>query len=102
MPHAYSLLLFDISSLATMVLVAHLSKQLGTALKIKPYYRVLYGTSALVLAAGCLDIVRSTMGLALSWMIAAHTLRCMGSVIALLACFPYWKWLFAEYFSPKR
>jgi hypothetical protein len=85
-----------------MLLVAHLSKQLGSALKIKPYYRILYGTAAIILAAGSIDIILSATGFTPGWQSAAFFLRCAGSALALLACFPYWKWLFAEYFSPTR
>jgi len=94
----HSIVVFDVSSIIAMLVIASLSKSIGEALKIIPYYKVLYITASLVLIAAAADTIP----------LGAHgagsktfflALRCIAGLIALPVCLRYWKWLIAEYFK---
>ncbi|HAJ79823.1 MAG TPA: hypothetical protein DCO75_08625, partial [Fibrobacteres bacterium] len=52
-----NIVFFDISSVIAMLIVASLSKTIGEALKIKPYYKFLYFTSACIMVSAVIDTV---------------------------------------------
>jgi len=93
-----SLFFFDVSAVIIMVVLAYLSRHLGEALKIKPYYKLLYITAALVICASGIDIITETVHLNLSFTVSL-ALRFAASATAFMVCLRYWNWLFAEYFK---
>jgi hypothetical protein len=90
-------LLFDCSMMSSMLILAYLSKKMGEALKIFPYYLVLYAAALLVVAAGGVDIAvkADVVCVQPQW---AAVLRCIAGVAAVAASLCYWKWLFGEFF----
>jgi hypothetical protein len=96
-----ALFLFDVSAIVLMVILAYLSKRLGEALKIPPYYRLFYATALLVLVASGLDTLEQTAHAGLLPKITM-AVRAVSAAAALVVCLPYWKWLFSEYFLNKR
>ena len=95
------LLLFDVSAMVSMIVLADLSRRLGEALKVPPYYRLLYAATALVFAEFSIDAFRESLQSPLLELLAA-ALRCAGGIAAFATCLPYWKWLFGEFFTLKR
>jgi hypothetical protein len=96
-----SLFVFDIAAMVAMIVLANLSKRLGDALNTPPWYRLLYATTACVFAAFALDTFRESLHSEVLTLIAVG-LRALAGVLALYALLQYWKWLFAEFFHPKR
>jgi len=91
-------LLFDCSMMSSMLILAYLSRKMGEALKIFPYYLVLYVAALLVVAAAGIDIAvkAQAVGVLPQW---AAVLRCLAGAAAVAASLRYWKWLFGEYFG---
>jgi hypothetical protein len=91
-------LLFDCSMMSSMLILAYLSRKMGEALKIFPYYLVLYAAACMVVAAGSIDIaVRAqAAGVSAAW---PAVLRCCAGAAALAVSLRYWKWLFGEFFG---
>jgi len=92
------LIVFDIASICIMMLISYLSKQLGGALKIPPYYRIFYVTSFIVFICAVLDSFHNALDFQYLTTITL-SIRMVSGIVALIVCFPYWKWLFSEYFS---
>jgi len=91
-------LLFDCSMMSSMLILAYLSRKMGEALKIFPYYLILYAAALIVVAAGGIDIAVKAQagGVSPAW---PAVLRCCASAVALVISLRYWKWLFAEFFG---
>jgi hypothetical protein len=91
-------LLVDCSMMSSMLILAYLSRKMGEALKIFPYYLVLYAAAFIVVAAGGIDIaVKAEAGYVLpEW---PAVLRCCAGAAALAVSLRYWKWLFGEFFG---
>jgi chromate transport protein ChrA len=87
------------SAIAMMLVFAYLSKRLGEALAVKPYYRILFATSAAIVVVSGLETIPQSLSLR-SISIITYTLRCTVTGIAFFVVLRYWKWLFAE-FSKK-
>jgi hypothetical protein len=96
-----SVLVFDLAAILSMLVVANLSKRLGEALKIRPYYQLLYLAAILVFAAFSIDTFLEPLHPSTLDMVSV-TLRCVAGIVALPACLPYWKWLFPEYFHRRK
>ncbi len=96
MIYEQTLFFFDVSTVTLMLVIAYLSKRLGDALQIKPYYRIFLFTSAAVVIASAMD----TLPLPLDFKfipILTNTLRCFSALLAFAVALKYWKWLFAEF-----
>ncbi|HON11289.1 MAG: hypothetical protein GX089_02435 [Fibrobacter sp.] len=93
-----SLFFFDISTIILMTVLAYLSKRLGEALKIGPYYKVLYGTGLLIILAICIDMINDALSLGLSFTTISVLLRFAAGAMAFFVSLKYWKWLFSEFF----
>jgi hypothetical protein len=91
-------LLFDCSMMSSMLILAYLSRKMGEALKIVPYYLVLYAAALLVVTAAGIDIAvkAQASGVLPEWAVYA---RCLAGAAALCAGLRYWKWLFGEFFG---
>ena len=50
-----AIFLFDIAAVAMMAVIAYLSKRMWDALKIPPFYRIIYIAAALILAMSLID-----------------------------------------------
>ncbi|NLE01217.1 MAG: hypothetical protein GX640_15225 [Fibrobacter sp.] len=90
------LVFFDISVITIMIILAYLSKRLGDALKILPYYKGLYITASLIACASGLDFLRGSK-FEFSLPVLSISIRFIASGAAIFICFKYWKWLFSEF-----
>ena len=99
MIYEQSLFFFDMSAIAMMLVFAYLSKRLGEALAVKPYYLILFATSAAIVTASGLETIPQSLSFRFISIIT-YTLRCAATGIAFCVVLRYWKWLFAE-FSKK-
>ncbi|MBN2188368.1 MAG: hypothetical protein JW699_02855 [Chitinispirillaceae bacterium] len=91
-------LLFDCSMMSSMLILAYLSRKMGEALKIFPYYLVLYAAAGMVVAAGSIDIAVKAQAGGVSPELPV-LLRCSAGAAAFAAGLRYWKWLFGEFFG---
>ena len=94
----HGLILFDVATVMAMLVIAYLSKNMGEALKIPPYYKMLYLTSVLITFAAIADSVPHNMLFPFSKTVTMG-LRCVAGVFALPVCLRYWKWLISEFFK---
>jgi len=102
MVNVHSLFFFDISFVITMIVLAYLSKRLGEALKIKPFYILLYITSFLIVCASGLDAVSGsfqTSAVSNATLVISMVLRLLSGIIAFFVCLRYWSWIFPEFFK---
>jgi len=97
----HSLFVVDVATMVSMLVLANLSQRLGEALKVPPYYRILYVTTALILVAFSLDTFRETLQAPL-FDLAAAGLRALAVAIAVAVCLPYWRWVFSEFSGGRR
>jgi hypothetical protein len=81
-----------------MMVIAYLSKSMGEALKIAPYYKILYLTSTLIVFAAVGDSIPYYMLFPFSKTVTLG-LRFAAGALALPACLRYWKWLISEFFK---
>jgi hypothetical protein len=93
-----TLVLLDCSVVISMLILAYLSKRLGNALKIRPYYLLLYVTALLVAVAGGIDIAAMSFSV-MNWPQSTLYIRSIAGCIAVGVCLRYWKWLFSEFFG---
>jgi hypothetical protein len=93
------LFFFDATAVVMMLVLAYLSKRLGEAMHIRPYYIILFVTAALILAASGLETIPRPLSFEFIGPLA-NSLRFAASAAAFLVALRYWKWLFAE-FSKK-
>ena len=84
-----------------MLVLANLSKRLGEALKVRPYYRILYATTALVFAAFGMDTFRETLQYPV-FSFVSIAVRAAAGIVGIIACLPYWRWLFPEFLHTDR
>jgi hypothetical protein len=95
----HAIIFFDIAAIMAMLVVATLSKTIGEPLKIPPYYKLLYGASALLAAAALMDIVPPTNTALYVPAVFLMGMRCLAGLIAIPVCQRYWKFLISEYFK---
>ena len=95
MPYLESILLFDVAAIGLMLLIAYLSRRLGDALKIPPYFRLLYLAVLCIIVASFIDIYKDTQNTSVLYL--ANILRVSSGIGALAVCFRYWNWLIPEY-----
>jgi hypothetical protein len=88
----------DVSAVIFMIVLAYLSSRLGEALKIPPFYKVLYGTAALVIAASVLDVIAGILPVPAS-MTISMMVRFAAGCLACLVVLRYWFWVFSEFFK---
>jgi hypothetical protein len=93
-PH--SLILFDASAVVIMVIIAYLSRRIGDALKIKPYYRILYLTAFVVALTAVGDTILNDMLVHVSQTITMG-LRFVAACTACAVSLRYWSWAFSEF-----
>jgi len=100
MQSIHSLIILDAAMAVIMIVLALLSKRLGEALKIRPYYRFLYLSVALILIDSFMNAISADVSIAVGKNISGalpNIVRFFAGLIAVAACFRYWKWLFVEY-----
>jgi len=93
-PH--SLILFDASAILTMIIMAYLSRRLGEALKVKPYYRILYITSVVVAISAVVETMSHDISIHVPQSVPM-LFRLASACVAFFVCLRYWKWAFSEY-----
>lgn len=89
---------FDVSAVIFMIVLAYLSNRLGEALKIPPFYKVLYMTAVLVIAASVLDVVAGIVPIP-SGMKISMLIRFIAGGTACIVVLRYWFWVFSEFFK---
>jgi hypothetical protein len=93
-----ALIVFDIAVCVMMAVLASLSARLGSALKIGPWYRLLYFACALVLLALAVDTIVISSSVAHTRLhVLTLGLRLIAGILALGVSLRYWKWLFGEF-----
>jgi hypothetical protein len=92
----HTLALFDASAILTMIILAYLSRRLGEALKIPPFYRILYLTSGFIACAAIGETISNDIGLTVPQSIPM-LVRLASAGTAFLVCLKYWNWAFSEY-----
>ncbi|MBD3343829.1 MAG: hypothetical protein GF401_02050 [Chitinivibrionales bacterium] len=86
----------DMAVILLMLLLSYLSRRLGEALKIAPYYRILYGTCMLIFIAFTIDTLHGSIGFTISETLPM-IIRFAAILVAAGVCFRYWNWLFSEH-----
>ena len=89
---------FDVSAIIFMFVLAYLSNRLGEALKIPPWYKVLYGTAVLIISASVLDVVSGIMPVP-SIMKISLLIRFLAGIVSCGVVLRYWMWVFSEFFK---
>lgn len=89
---------FDVSSIIFMFVLAYLSNRLGEALKIPPFYKALYVTAMMVIAASVLDVVAGIIPIPSSAKISM-LIRFAAGGTACFIVLRYWLWVFSEFFK---
>jgi hypothetical protein len=92
----HSLILFDASAVVIMVIIAYLSRRIGEALKIKPYYRILYLTSFVVALTALSDTMLNDINIHINQFILMG-LRFVSAGTAFVVSLRYWSWAFSEF-----
>jgi hypothetical protein len=95
------LFVVDISVMVGMLVLANLSSRYGDAMKIPPYHRILYVTTAIVFLAFGVDTFRESLRIA-SMDLVTIGMRALAGAVALVVCLPYWRWLFSEFFHTRK
>jgi hypothetical protein len=93
-PH--SLILFDASAILAMIIIAYLSRRLGEALKIRPYYRILYVTAVFLAVAAVIDVISNDFNIHIPQG-TPMIVRLASAGTAFIVCLKYWNWAFSEY-----
>ncbi len=93
-PH--TLTLFDASAILSMYVLAYLSRRLGEALKVPPFYRILYLTAVLIAVAAVGETISNDIGIHIPHSIPM-AVRLISACAAFLVCLKYWNWAFLEY-----
>lgn len=78
-----------------MLVLAYLSKRLGEAMHIRPYYLIFFVTATMIVAASGLETIPRPLSFEFAEAIA-NALRFIASGAAFAVALRYWKWLFAE------
>jgi uncharacterized membrane protein len=95
-----NLIILDTAAAVVIIVLASLSRRLGEALKIRPYYRLMYVGVALLLFATLINAVFHDPTVVTGRSVAdvlPGALRFCAAIIAVASCLRYWKWLFSEY-----
>jgi hypothetical protein len=92
------MILLDCSVVTSMLILAYLSKRLGNALKIRPYYLLFYFTTILIAVGTGIDIAAFSFSVS-HWPQISLYIRGIAGCIAFGVCLRYWKWLFSEFFG---
>ncbi len=90
------LFILDISIFLLLIVLANLSKRIGEAMMIPPFYQILYYLAVLVAGASITDVVVKGM----QDLDYIHTItlsaRSIAAIVSIPVCYRYWKWLFNE------
>lgn len=92
----HSLIVFDASVVVIMIIIAYLSRRIGEALKIKPYYRLLYVTSLIIAITALGDSILNDINIHVPAIIPMG-IRFCAAVCAFVVSLRYWSWAFFEY-----
>jgi hypothetical protein len=92
----HTLILFDASAVVIMIIIAYLSRRIGEALKIKPYYRILYLTSLVIALTALGDNLLNDVNVHVTQIIPMG-LRFASACTAFFVSLRYWRWAFSEF-----
>ncbi|MDR2578734.1 MAG: hypothetical protein LBC70_08025 [Chitinispirillales bacterium] len=90
------LFFFDATAVAMMLVLAYLSKRLGAAMHIRPYYIVFFVTSIAIVAASGLETIPAPLSFSFI-PILTNSIRFAAAAAAFAVALRYWKWLFVEF-----
>ena len=93
------LFFFDMTAVCMMLVLAYLSKRVGHAMHVRPYYVILFVTAVAVTVASGLETIPQSLNPGFI-SVMANSIRCAAAAIAFAVTLRYWYWLFAE-FSKK-
>jgi chromate transport protein ChrA len=91
------LIVFDIAAVISMIIVAYLSRRLGEALKVKPFYRILYVTAAIIVVVSIAEFFLNNAHVMVPPLITSG-IRFAAAFFGFAVGLRYWSWLFSEYF----
>jgi len=89
------LFFFDAMAVIMMLVLAYLSKRLGEAMHIRPYYVIFFVTATMIVLASGLETIPRPLSLKFVGSLA-NSFRFVASATAFVVALRYWKWLFAE------
>jgi hypothetical protein len=92
----HSIILFDASVVVIMLIISSLSRRIGEALKIRPYYRIFYLTSLVIALTALGDIILNDVNIHINQIIPMG-LRFVSAATAFFVSLRYWSWAFSEY-----
>jgi hypothetical protein len=91
-------IVLDVSVITSMLILAYLSRKMGSALKIRPYYIILLAAAMVIAAASGIDVGMRAFTIVSPSIIPLVMRGCAGAA-ALCVCLRYWSWLFSEFFG---
>lgn len=98
MGQTQEILFFDVAIVTFMLVLAYLSNRLGEALRIPPFYKILYSTAGVIVGALILDLLASVISVPLFFRIAL-LIRFFAGFVACTVVLRYWFWVFSEFFK---
>lgn len=91
-------ILLDVAVIIILSVLCSLSRKLGDALKIRPYYKFFYLGISLIVCALLVNALSSGARSAAVDMVAVG-FRLSAGIVSVMVCLRYWQWLFPEYFK---
>ena len=98
MDHTQGIFFIDVSFIIFMFVLAYLSKRLGEALKIPPYYKMLYISAIMIIGALIIDVLSEILTIPSVDKISLF-IRFTAGFIACAIVLRYWVWVFSEFFK---
>ncbi len=89
----------DIAMIVGMAVLASLSKRLGAALKIAPFYKLYTLSIVLIAVSAFADSASMNTDVVAVPFVITTAARVAAGLIALLTTYRYWYWLSAEFNS---
>jgi uncharacterized membrane protein len=86
----------DASFFLQLFVMAYLSKRIGEALMIPPYYKSFYYIAGIIVMASLTGIFIKGLADTETIYFITFIIRAAASVSAIPICFKYWSWLFNE------
>ena len=97
-----SVVFLDLAVIVILIVLAYLSKRLGEALKTPPFYKLFYVGVVLIVAGALVTLFfAQNANMSISKLIntIVMAIRFICSIVAVITCMQYWKWLFSEFFK---
>jgi hypothetical protein len=92
------IIILDMTAIIILTVLSSLSAPLGTALKIKAYYKINYVCIGLIIGAALISLIDDNVHFS-ELSIIALCIRIAAACLALYPNWRYWNWLFTEFFK---